>query len=803
MKTLPCWPRTTATKARNCANRVVWCVFTGATRHALQNILWFTVLCIATFSGRADSSGSPEEDRNQSLHSQTFISKLLIPDATSVFREGHLTNISGGTYAGSQTCGQCHREAFAQWQQSHHGQAMAHPTPGTVKGEFSGPDLALGGQRIRFSQKDDQFAIRLDGADGELESFRVAYTFGTAPLQQYLTDMGDGRLQALPVVWDTREGGRGWYHLQEETIGQPDDVLHWTASGQNWNHMCADCHSTAVKKGFDEASNTFATQFAEVSVGCEACHGPGSAHSENPSQFSVVRLRDPKTRMDVCASCHSRRSQVAEGFTPESRLLDHYVPSLLDEGLYFADGQILDEVFVYGSFVQSKMHYAGVTCGDCHAPHSARLLREGNDVCTACHSPGGSSRFPGLQPKVYDSPEHHFHASNAAAGKFERVLGSGSACVDCHMTARVYMGIDDRRDHSFRLPRPDLSSALGVPNACNGCHEDRSSDWAAKQLATRFGAKSSDHFAYAVDAARRGKQSARSPLMKLVSNEQLPGIVRATGLSLLGRYAGQGQSQGQIQARIQPLRRGLQDADPLVRLGALRGLSATGAGNWQELMPLLTDPLRGLRFAALSALLPIYPRLPPSVRGMMDTATDEYLEYLTANADRAESLTSRALVHQARGDIKAAEADLQQALQRNPAWVPGLVNLADLYRATGRDVMAGGLLRQALALAPEDGQVRVAMALWQVRQGKLTQGIETLAAGHTQGLVQGLDSGSAYIYAVALNSAGKSEQAMAVVDDLLTADLQTSQLLRLGISLAQQHRSAERLRRYQVALQSL
>ena len=196
MKTLRCWPRTTATKARNCANRVAWCVFTGATRHALQNILWFTVLCIATFSGRADSSGSPKEDRNQSLHSQTFISKLLIPDATSVFQEGHPANISGGTYAGSQTCGQCHREAFAQWQQSHHGQAMAHPTPGTVKGKFSKPDLALGGQRIGFSQKDDQFAMRLDGADGELESFRVAYTFGTAPLQQYLTDMGDGRLQA-------------------------------------------------------------------------------------------------------------------------------------------------------------------------------------------------------------------------------------------------------------------------------------------------------------------------------------------------------------------------------------------------------------------------------------------------------------------------------------------------------------------------------------------------------------------------------------------------------------------------------
>ena len=240
-------------------NRVAWGVFSDPTRHALQNILWITVLCIASFSGCADSSGSPEGVRNQPLGSETFISEpsspdALIAEATSAYRESHPANISKGTYAGSQTCGQCHREAFAQWQQSHHGQAMAHPTPETVKGEFSGPDLALGGQRIGFSQKDDQFAMRLDGADGELESFRVAYTFGTAPLQQYLTDMGDGRLQALPVVWDTREGGRGWYHLQAETIGQPDDVLHWTASGQNWNHMCADCHSTAVTKGFDERS---------------------------------------------------------------------------------------------------------------------------------------------------------------------------------------------------------------------------------------------------------------------------------------------------------------------------------------------------------------------------------------------------------------------------------------------------------------------------------------------------------------------------------------------------------------------
>ena len=788
-------------------NRTAGGVFTSTARHALKRLVIIAALCALALDGCTDAS-----DVDSKVTTQTPVSDALLAQPASTPALHISADNQARAYVGSNTCGQCHQEAFEQWQQSHHAQAMAHPTAQTVKGDFASSELTVGDQRIGFSllqgqgqgqgQGQDQFVIRLDGLDGELEEFRVAYTFGTAPLQQYLTDMGGGRLQALPVVWDTREDGQGWYHLQPDTVGHPDDVLHWTGSGQNWNHMCADCHSTAVTKGFDAATDTYATQFAEVSVGCEACHGPGAAHSESPSQFSVVSLQDPEVRLDVCASCHSRRNQVAEGFRPGAKLLDHYVPALLDEGLYFADGQILDEVFVYGSFIQSKMHHAGVTCGDCHAPHSAQLQRQGNDVCTACHSPGGSARFPGLQSKIYDSADHHFHEISTSATE-AALVGSGGACVDCHMTARTYMGIDDRRDHSFRLPRPDLSSALGVPNACNGCHEDRSSDWAAAQLTKWFGTKSTDHFAHALAAAQSAKRSGGEPLTDVVSNIQLPGIVRATGLSLLGQYAGLGEGQGPGQAQglsqTEALGRGLRHADPLIRLGAMRGVLATGPERWIALMPLLNDPLRGLRFAAVSGLLPSYRQLPPSARTTMDTAIGEYLEYLDANTDRAESLTSRALVHQARGDINAAEADLLLALRRNPAWVPGLVNLADLYRATKRDVMAGGLLRQALALSPQGSQVRVAMALWHVRQGNLAQGIETLAEGYAMRL----DAGSAYIYAVALNSAGQPEQAMSVVDDLLKADLHNLQVLQLGISLAQQNRALQRLGRYQAALQGL
>ena len=245
------------------------------------------------------------------------------------------------------------------------------------------------------------------------------------------------------------------------------------------------------------------------------------AHSEKPAEFSVVSLRNPDVRLAVCGSCHSRRSQLAEGFVPGKPLLDHYEPSLVDEGLYFADGQIMDEVFVYGSFLQSKMHNAGVSCGDCHAPHSGELQRSGNAVCTDCHSPAGSTRFPGLKPVVYDSPDHHFHAATGSHAE-QSLPGSGRACVDCHMAARTYMGIDDRRDHSFRLPRPDLSAELGVPNACIGCHQQQSHEWAAQQIKVHTSREPVSHFARVLSPARQGKRGRRRRCMPWLQTPDSP-----------------------------------------------------------------------------------------------------------------------------------------------------------------------------------------------------------------------------------------------------------------------------------------
>ena len=784
MKTSLCWLRITATEhvglKGNEACGVGYCATRFCSILELVGLLLCLVMALTGCASEESSVAQPSTSLDQTTI--TTVSPASIQEP--------LNQISDASqhYVGSSTCGQCHEKAYAQWQGSHHAMAMTEPTDDSVKGSFSAPPLRLAGQDISFAESDGDFIIRLDGAAGELESFRVAYTFGVSPLQQYLVNVGGGRLQALPVVWDARDDGQGWYHVQPETFGDTGDVLHWTASGQNWNHMCADCHSTAVTKGFDAATNTFRTQFAETSVGCEACHGPGAAHSEKPLQFSVVTLRNPQARLAVCGSCHSRRSQVAEGFVPGKQLLDHYEPSLLDEGLYFADGQILDEVFVYGSFLQSKMHNAGVSCGDCHEPHSGQLQRSGNAVCTHCHSPAGSARFPGLKPVVYDSSDHHFHTDTGSqVGK--SFSGSGTACVDCHMAARTYMGIDDRRDHSFRVPRPDLSIELGVPNACIGCHQQQSHEWAAQQIESHTGHAPAPHFARVLAPARQGRRQAQKALRALVADQSQPAIVRATGLGLLGQY----------DPSASELLLAIADADPLVRLGALRGLGASGPANWQILISMLDDPLRALRFAAVTALLPTYAQMPVSSRARLAPVVDEFLEHLSLNADRAEALTSRALVYLAKGEIARAETDLLSALARNPAWVPGMVNLADLYRATGRDAQAGPLLDQALALSPQASQVRVAAALWRVRQGNLDQAIELLAQGHAARL----ESAIGYVYAVALSSAGQPAEAFDVIDDLLQADLHSAQLMQLGISLAQQGQAPERLAHYQQVLQGL
>ena len=614
---------------------------------------------------------------------------------------------------------------------------MQPATDDAVLGDFDDAVFDDGGRATRFVRRGKDFVVETEDAEGEMRNFTVRYAFGVHPLQQVLLATAPGRLQAFSIAWDV-DGGR-WFHLQPGV--DSGAALHWTAPAYNWNAMCADCHSTGVRKNYDAENDSYATAYAEVNVGCEACHGPGSHHATAP----MPGYGSAAGEVDACAPCHSLRTQIAEGFVPGRPLLDYYRPAVVSPPSYHADGQILEEVYVYGSFLQSRMHARGVRCVDCHEPHSGALRRPGNAVCTQCHSADPRREFPMATKKTYDDRSHHQHAEGR--------------CVDCHMPSRTYMGVDERHDHGFRIPRPDLSAAYGVPNACNGCHRDESAAWIEAALVRWRGGEGDRQAVGTADVlalAATGRFESEATLADAAMNPALPGIVRRAALSALAGYEGV--------ASRNALAGGLRDADPLVRLGALDGMVRQPPPK-QAVLRLAADPVLAVRLAAAPAAARLLRgRLASDERAAVDAIVGEYIRAASLHMDRAEGHAAVAIIHTEAGDYAKAEASLRRALGADPSWLPALVNLADLLRAAGRDRQGGEYLARAAALDPPAGDAAYAYALWLVRQGRRSRALDQFRRAAQ------LDSQSLrnhYVYAAALRDAGADAEASDVLEQAI------------------------------------
>lgn len=679
------------------------------------------------------------------------------------------------TYVGGETCSQCHAGEVTAWRGSHHALAMQHASAATMLGDFNDATVTYGGVTSRFFRRDGKFMIATDGPDGKLQDYEVGFTFGVAPLQQYLVAFPDGRLQALPLAWDTRpkvEGGQRWFHLYPNETIAAGDPLHWTGLQQNWNYMCAECHSTNLRRNYDAQTARYATTWSEINVSCEACHGPGSQHvawakrapgweAIDPQGKGLVvalderrdvtwtldpatgnstrsRPRDTTREIETCAFCHSRRGPLWSEVAPGAPIGDSHRVALLDDGLYFPDGQIHDEVYEYGSFLQSRMFQAGVTCSDCHEPHSLALRAPGNGVCLQCHG-----------AEKYAAVSHHHHPLDSA----------GAQCVACHMPERTYMVIDRRRDHSIRIPRPDLSVAFGTPNACNGCHADKPAQWAADEVKQWFPSPDLglQQFAQTFQDGTGGAPGARDRLLALAGDSTQPGIARASALARLDLVPNQ--------AALEHLRGFLRDGDPLVRRAAVAAYAGAPASVRRDLLLLLADPIRDVRLEAvpLLATLPAQ-ELDDDARRRRDRGIEEYIAAQRSNADRPEAQHNLGLLFMALGRTAEAEISLATALTVDPGFVPAAVTLADLYRATGRDAQGEAVLRAMIARRPDASAPHHALGLWLVRNGRTPEALPELARAAELGAA---DPRYGYVYAVALSGTGDRAQALEVLQQVL------------------------------------
>jgi tetratricopeptide (TPR) repeat protein len=519
---------------------------------------------------------------------------------------------------------------------------------------------------------------------------------------------------------------------------------------------------------------------SDVNVACETCHGPGSRHiawakaraaeSSKPSQAEPNRQPEtsdtgltPKLEraspgqwqmnpatgiaqrsgplqsqeLDICAGCHSRRKVIAKDPPAGAAFLDAYLPALLEPGLYHADGQIDGEVFEYGSFVQSRMYHAGVTCSDCHEPHSLALREQGNGLCAQCHLPA-----------KFDVAEHHHHQQG----------GAGAQCVNCHMPSKTYMVVDERRDHSFRVPRPDLSLSIGAPNACTKCHADKTANWAAQRIAEWFphGRQTRPHFGVALDAGRTDAADAERLLDALIADQDQPTIARASALALLAPVASPASEAA--------IRAALADPNPLVRAAAPRALPAAPTATMvQVAAPLLSDPVRAVRIETARMLAGVDQRsLTPEQQTAFAAAYLELFDAEMIDADRPESHLNLGLLETKLRHPSEAENHYRTALRLDPNFTPALVNLADLDRMRGLDHEGVELLRKATSIDPNNADIRHSLGLALVRQHNYADALPELR----QASEFAPDNARyAYVYAIALNSIGAGASAMELLEN--------------------------------------
>ena len=659
-------------------------------------------------------------------------------------------------YVGDKACISCHKKEHHEWKGSHHDLAMQVADEHSVKADFNNTTFNYNGIISTFYKKDGKFMVNTDGLDGKLHDYEIAYTFGVYPLQQYMIKFPDGKVQVLDPTWDSRskkEGGERWFHIHKDDNVTAGDPLHWTGPNMNWNFMCADCHSTNLKKNYDTKTKSYHTTWDVINVSCEACHGPASNHlkwAKNPEQnlsnhgFLVTLLKkgrvwsfDEKTdkpilhegnvtnryhEIEVCAKCHARRSQLDDDFKAGDKFQNHYLPVQLTDRLYFSDGKIKDEVYVYDSFLQSKMYAKGVTCTDCHNPHTLERKAEGDNICFKCHT-----------VNRYKSPTHHHHKADS----------KGGSCITCHMPPRTYMGVDSRNDHSFRVPRPDISVEMPeIPNACNLCHKDKDANWSTKAMKKWYGKipLGGQNFAHSMKSLKENLADAPKELYKVLMGDA-PDIAKATAVAYLGHYP----SKQTYTTTLQMLR----DDDGAIRLSALRALeSFPPKMRIKEIFKLLNDPLKTVRTEAVRQLSYFsMGELDKESKVLFEKVLAEYKESLLFNAERPESQLALALFYANKNMPKKVEESYHEALRLQPMFAPAYINYSDFLRKMNRDKEAYEILKKGLKKLPNIASLHYSLGLWYVRAKESKKAIEELKKAVE---LEPNNARFAYVYAVAL-----------------------------------------------------
>jgi len=599
-------------------------------------------------------------------------------------------------YVGDANCISCHKNEYSLWKGSHHDLAMQIANDSTVLGDFNNVETKIDGVTYFFYKKNNEFYVKIKEIDNSEKEYKITYTFGVTPLQQYLIDFDKGRKQVLRATWDSIKNK--WFHQYKGEMIQPYDWLHWTNGAQNWNTMCAECHSTNLKKNYFVEKDSFHTTYASINVSCESCHGPAERHvqwanskSESKNIY-ILKGNTQNEQLNLCAPCHARRVKLTKNLEPGKQFENQYMVQNLTTNYYHSDGQIREEDYVYGSFLQSKMYAEGIKCSDCHDAHSMQLKLKGNKLCLQCHVPAN-----------YDSKKHHFHKENTEA----------SQCINCHMTGDTYMGNDFRRDHSFRIPRPDQSIKYDTPNACKSCHEDKSNQWAANTIKKWYGDIRQAHFSDALLLSSSGNLtiSDRKFLDEFINNLQFPEIARATVIENLD-YINNDQYSTLLIA--------LNDSSAIVRYNALLKFRNLAPQDRTAIaLKHMSDSVKLVRIGAAQLTIGLDDNtLTELDKTHFIKSRNELETMLYSNADFSTGRMQLGDYYLQNNDIKTAIKHYEVALNKDSLLTPVYSNLATAYSLNKEPKKAINTLNNWILLEPKSSRPHYLKALLSFEMNK-------------------------------------------------------------------------------------
>ena len=597
-------------------------------------------------------------------------------------------------FTGDQACKSCHANQDHEWKQSHHFMAMQPANDSTVSGNFNNTTFTGDGVTSNFFKKDGKFIINTQGEDGKNHDYEVKFIFGFTPLQQYLVEFPGGRMQVPRVSWDVNL--KKWFHQYPGQKIPSHDWLHWTGNAQNWNTMCASCHSTNLQKNYDIESDTYKTTWSVINVSCESCHGAGKLHIDyvngnnyktgNKIPGSLLKLgknTGQLAQINTCAPCHARKGDISASQIQSDEMMDNYIPEIPEKEFFHADGQQNAEDYIYTSFLQSKMFSRGVKCSNCHNPHTGKQILPANQTCLQCHA------------KTYDDPSHTFHP----------VTSEGAACKNCHMPGKLYMGNDLRYDHSLRVPRPDLSVKYGTPNACNNCHTNKPAKWAAEAVTKWYGPTRKYHFSEDLIPGSMLDENSEAHLVKLVGDTAVPNIIKATALTYLGSIP--------TQNSLKTLIMSLAGNDAQTRYRAVRSLADFQPDSWlYAVAPLLSDKVRAIRIAAADLFITIpIQEIPAQFSNAFSLARNELQNYLAYQADFSVGNLMIADHYLKLMDYYNAEKFYLRGLKKDSLMNYARLNLSTTYNLLGKNDKALEVLLTAAKIDPKNDRIFYNLAL--------------------------------------------------------------------------------------------